>query len=82
MKIGLTLAMAGAGIYTPTTQISEIEARNILGNTACSFYQDSQTQFRMGFGLALGNAFEYPMVFPAAHQYITTVLHPEFKLEK
>lgn len=61
------LAVAGAGIYTPTTQISEIEARNILGNAAVVFIRTPKPNLEWGFGLALNNTFGYPMVFPALY---------------
>lgn len=61
------LAAAGAGIYTPTTQISEIEARNILGNAAVVFIRTPKPNLEWGVGLALNNTFGYPMVFPALY---------------
>ncbi len=57
----------GIGIYSPTTQISKITNKQILGNMAALFICNIRPNLQLGFGLAFNNTFGYPMVFPALY---------------
>ncbi|MCD8042703.1 MAG: DUF6268 family outer membrane beta-barrel protein [Tannerellaceae bacterium] len=60
------LFMLGAGIYTPHTDFSQIQIRNVLGNGGGIAIWHLRNNLNLGFGLVINNSFGYPMVFPGA----------------
>lgn len=57
----------GAGIYSPTKSLSKITRKQILGNMAVVFIYNVRPNLQLGGGLAINNAFGYPMAFPALY---------------
>lgn len=61
------MASVGVGIYTDDTRFSQLRFRNVLGSAALVFIRRMLPGLELGGGLALNNAFGYPMVFPALY---------------
>lgn len=61
------LATIGAGVYMPTTQLSQIRINNVLANVGMLFIRRITSNFDAGIGIAMNNTFGYPMVFPALY---------------
>jgi len=59
------LATVGIGSYMPSTNISEIGFKNILGSAGAVFIHHLNPNLDIGGGLMLNNSFGYPMVYPA-----------------
>ncbi len=66
------LATIGGGIYMPTTKLSEIRLKNVLGSIGTIFIYHLKPNLELGGGIALNNSFGYPMVFPALYLNWTT----------
>lgn len=60
-----TMLSVGVGTYLPTTRLSQIKAKNILGNIAAIFVYQIRTNLNIGGGVAFNNSFGFPMIFPA-----------------
>lgn len=61
------MATLGVGIYTDNTRFSRIRFRNVLGGGAFVFIRRMFPSLDLGAGVALNNAFGYPMLFPALY---------------
>ncbi len=61
------MASLGAGIYSPSTDFSEIRFKQILGSISAIFVHHFSSNFDFGGGVALNSTFGYPMVFPAIY---------------
>lgn len=61
------ISFAGAGLYTDQTKVSKLNARSILANAGAIFVKKINSNFDLGGGVVLNNAFGYPMVFPALY---------------
>ena len=61
------LAIAGIGIYTDSRSLSNIRFKHLLGQGGVVFIRHLKSNLDIGGGLALNNAFGYPMVFPAIY---------------
>ncbi|MCC8173836.1 MAG: DUF6268 family outer membrane beta-barrel protein [Odoribacter sp.] len=57
----------GIGIYAPTTKLSQITKKQLLGNMAVLFICNIRPNLQVGVGAAFNNAFGYPMAFPALY---------------
>ncbi|MDU1890307.1 MAG: DUF6268 family outer membrane beta-barrel protein [Dysgonomonas sp.] len=65
-KWSLILSL-GAGVYSPTTNVSKITSKHILGNGCAIFVCNVRPNLQLGGGLAVNNSFGYPMAFPAMY---------------
>lgn len=61
------MASVGIGIYTDDTRFSHLRLRNLLGSASLVFVRRMLPSLELGGGLALNNAFGYPMLFPALY---------------
>ncbi|WP_165021896.1 DUF6268 family outer membrane beta-barrel protein [Dysgonomonas sp. ZJ279] len=59
------LASIGVGVFTDDTKISNIRFKHVMGHGGVIFIRHLKPTLDIGGGLALNNAFGYPMVFPA-----------------
>ena len=59
------MASVGGGIYMPSTDLSQIGFKNVLGNVGAVFIRHLKPNLDLGGGLMLNNSFGYPMVYPA-----------------
>lgn len=59
------ILLAGAGVYTAEKPFSKISGDNILGNAGAIFIKKINPNLDLGGGVALNNAFGFPMIFPA-----------------
>ncbi|MCD8167683.1 MAG: DUF6268 family outer membrane beta-barrel protein [Bacteroides sp.] len=57
----------GVGIYSPTTRLSQINHKHVLGNMALLFICNIRPNLQLGVGAAFNNTFGYPMIFPALY---------------
>ena len=57
----------GAGIYAPSTNLSKIRYKHLLGNVAVLFIRHLKSNMEVGGGIAINSTFGYPMVFPALY---------------
>lgn len=55
----------GGGIFMPTTDLSQIRFKNVLGSVSAVFIRHLRSNLDLGGGLALNNSFGFPMLFPA-----------------
>jgi hypothetical protein len=55
----------GAGIFMPTTDLSQIKFKHVLGSVSAVFIRHLKPNLELGGGLALNNSFGFPMLFPA-----------------
>ena len=55
----------GGGAYMPTTRLSQLRFKNILGNLGAIFIYHFKPNLELGGGVAFNNSFGFPMVFPA-----------------
>ncbi|WP_345331125.1 DUF6268 family outer membrane beta-barrel protein [Mucilaginibacter defluvii] len=55
----------GGGIFMPTTDISKLRFKNVLGSVSAIFIRHLRPNLDLGGGLALNNSFGFPMLFPA-----------------
>ncbi|KAA2240922.1 histidine kinase [Chitinophaga agrisoli] len=55
----------GGGIFMPTTDLSQIRFKNVLGSVSAVFIRHLKPNLDLGGGLALNNSFGFPMLFPA-----------------
>jgi hypothetical protein len=55
----------GGGVFMPTTNLSKIRFKNILGSVSAVFIRHLKPNLDLGGGLALNNSFGFPMLFPA-----------------
>jgi len=58
-------ASVGIGLYMPSSDFSKIGLKNVLGNIGVIFIRHLKPNLDIGGGLAINNAFGYPMLFPA-----------------
>lgn len=61
------MASVGVGIYAPSTSISEIRTRHILGSVSTVYVCRIRPNFELGGGVAINSTFGYPMAFPAIY---------------
>lgn len=61
------MAIVGVGMYTDDTRFSHLRFRNVLGSAGLVFVRRILPNLELGAGLALNNAFGYPMAFPALY---------------
>ena len=61
------MASVGVGVYTDDTRFSHLRFRNVLGSAGLVFVRRIFPNLELGAGLALNNAFGYPMAFPALY---------------
>ena len=61
------MASVGVGVYTVDTRFSHLRFRNVLGSAGLVFVRRIFPNLELGAGLALNNAFGYPMAFPALY---------------
>jgi hypothetical protein len=61
------MASVGVGVYTDDTRFSHLRFRNVLGSAGLVFVRRILPNLELGAGLALNNAFGYPMAFPALY---------------
>lgn len=66
------MAMIGGGIYMPSSRLSEIRFKNVLGSIGTVFIYHLKPNFELGGGIAMNNSFGYPMAFPAFYLNWTT----------
>lgn len=66
------LATIGAGLYMPSTNLSQAQFKNVLGNIGAVFIRHLKPNLELGGGLAINNSFGYPMAFPAIYFKWTT----------
>lgn len=59
------MATIGGGLYMPTTRLSQISRKHILGSIGAIFICHLKPNLEVGGGIALNNSFGFPMVFPA-----------------
>ena len=59
------LATVGGGIYMPSTKLSKIRFKNVLGSVGVVFIYHLKPNLELGGGIVLNNSFGYPMLFPA-----------------
>ena len=55
----------GGGIFMPTTDLSQIKFKHVLGSVSAVFIRHLKPNLELGGGLALNNSFGFPMLFPA-----------------
>lgn len=55
----------GGGIFMPTTDLSKLKFKNVLGSISAVFIRHLRPNLDLGGGLALNNSFGFPMLFPA-----------------
>jgi Domain of unknown function (DUF6268) len=55
----------GGGIFMPTTDLSKIRFKHVLGSVSAVFIRHLKPNLELGGGLALNNSFGFPMLFPA-----------------
>jgi hypothetical protein len=55
----------GGGIFMPTTDLSQMRFKNVLGSVSAVFIRHLRPNLELGGGLALNNSFGFPMLFPA-----------------
>ncbi len=58
-------ASAGVGVFTPSTDFSEISFKNVLGGAGVVFIRHLKPNLDLGGGLAVNSSLGYPMIFPA-----------------
>lgn len=58
---------AGGGVFTPSTKLSKIRFKNVLGTGAVVFIHQMNPNLELGGGVAFNNSFGVPMVFPAIY---------------
>ncbi len=61
------MATVGVGVYTDDTRFSHLRFRNVLGSAGVVFIRRMLPNLELGAGVALNNAFGYPMAFPALY---------------
>ena len=61
------LATVGAGVYTPSSKLSQLNRNNLLGMAGAVFIYHLRSNLDLGAGLALNNSFGAPMVLPAIY---------------
>lgn len=61
------MASAGVGLYSPTTDLSKISSKNILGSVSALFIYQINPNLQLGGGIAVNSTFGYPMAFPALY---------------
>ncbi|MFZ4861597.1 DUF6268 family outer membrane beta-barrel protein [Sphingobacterium sp. Mn56C] len=74
------MASAGAGLYTATTDLSQIRGKNILGSVSTLFIYRMRPNLEIGAGVAVNSTFGYPMAFPALYVNWTMQGKLDFKL--
>ena len=62
------MASVGVGVYTDDTRFSRLRFRNVLGSAGLVFVRRILPNLELGAGLALNNAFGYPMALPALYR--------------
>jgi hypothetical protein len=55
----------GGGIFMPTTNLSQMKFKHVLGSVSAVFIRHLRPNLDLGGGLALNNSFGFPMLFPA-----------------
>ncbi|MBT2623491.1 DUF6268 family outer membrane beta-barrel protein [Chryseobacterium sp. ISL-6] len=60
-------ASVGIGIFTPSTDFSKINFKNILGSGGIVFIRHLNPNLDLGGGIAINSSLGYPMVFPAVY---------------
>lgn len=58
-------ASVGMGIFTPSTNLSEISFKNVLASGGIVFIRHLNPNLSIGGGISINSALGYPMVFPA-----------------
>lgn len=61
------IVFAGAGVYSDQKQLSKINSNSILGHGGTLFIKKINPNLDLGAGVALNNAFGFPMIFPAIY---------------
>lgn len=61
------MVSVSVGVYTDDTRFSHLRFRNVLGSAGLVFVRRILPNLELGVGLALNNAFGYPMAFPALY---------------
>ncbi len=61
------LATVGAGVYTPSSNLSQLNRKNILGMAGAVFIYHLRSNLDLGGGVAFNNSFGAPMVLPAIY---------------
>lgn len=74
------MATAGIGLYSATTDISQLSGKNILGNVSALFIYQMRPNLEIGAGVAVNSTFGYPMAFPALYVNWTLQGKIDFKL--
>lgn len=60
-------ASLGGGVFTPSTDFSEIRFKNVLGGAGVVFIRHLKPNLDIGAGLAVNSSLGYPMIFPAIY---------------
>lgn len=63
----------GVGVYTSSTDLSKIRAKQLLCSGSLLFICQIRPNFKLGGGVAVNSTFGYPMAFPAL--YLNWALH-------
>lgn len=58
-------ASVGVGVFTPSTDFSEIRLKNVLGGLGVVFIRHLKPNLDLGAGVAVNSSLGYPMIFPA-----------------
>lgn len=61
------MASAGVGVYAPSSSISSLRARHVLGSMSAVFIRQMNPNLELGGGIAVNSTFGYPMAFPALY---------------
>lgn len=69
-------ASLGVGIFTPSTDLSKITFRNVLGSGGLVFIRHLKPNLDIGGGVAINSTLGYPMIFPAV--YVKWKLHGKY----
>ena len=60
-------ASVGMGVFTPSTDFSNISFKNVLGSGGIVFIRHLNPNLDIGGGVAINSSLGYPMVFPAVY---------------
>jgi hypothetical protein len=60
-------ASLGMGIFTPSTDFSEISFKNVLGSGGIVFIRHLKPNLDIGGGVSINSSLGYPMIFPAVY---------------
>jgi len=69
-------ASLGMGVFAPSTDLSKIRFKNVLGSGGLVFIRHLKPNLAIGGGVAINSSLGYPMIFPAV--YVNWKLHGKF----